>query len=199
MKNNISPEEKLLKLIKRDNGKTAEKGRKKFDLNLKSLNGSGLVIARRFLRPEARKIIILAFFVSSLYFVFTIISPYITFRKVRLSVAQEQAPRGANPQDEAKPFESYLEGIRGREIFKRAAIVADAEQPLANLEENMLKDIALIGVISDENPQAILENKKAQKTFYLRKGQMIEDFKVYDIEEGRVILEREGQMYELNL
>lgn len=199
MKNNISPEEKLLKLIKRDNGRTVENGRKKSDLNTMSLNGSGLVIMRRFLRPDARKIIILAFFISSLYFASTIISPYIAFRKVGLSAAKEQAPRGVNPKGEVKPFESYLEGIRGKEIFKRSAIVQDAGQPLANLEENMLKDIVLIGVIADENPQAILENKKTQKTFYLRKDQMLEDFKVSDIKEGKVILEREGQMYELNL
>lgn len=53
---------------------------------------------------------------------------------------------------------------------------------------DVLSGLILMGIISGENPQAIIEDKKANKTYFLFKGERFQDFKVKDILDGKVII-----------
>ena len=62
-----------------------------------------------------------------------------------------------------------------------------------------LQDLNLLGVITGDDNQAIIEDTKTKKTFFLYKGDSFREFKVYDIREGSVTLDYEGERIELKM
>ncbi len=62
-----------------------------------------------------------------------------------------------------------------------------------------IQDLNLLGIVSGDNPQAIIEDKKSQKTYFLKKGDFLGDFELKDIQKGKVILDLSGQQFELSL
>jgi hypothetical protein len=57
----------------------------------------------------------------------------------------------------------------------------------------------LLGVIRGDNDQAIIEDKTLKKTFFLYKGDLLGELKVYDIKDSAVILEYKGEKTEIKL
>ncbi|PIW67187.1 MAG: hypothetical protein COW10_07025 [Candidatus Omnitrophica bacterium CG12_big_fil_rev_8_21_14_0_65_42_8] len=57
----------------------------------------------------------------------------------------------------------------------------------------------LLGIITGDNNQAIIEDKNLKKTFFLFKGDKLGELNVYDIKESVVILEYKGEKIELNI
>ena len=106
-------------------------------------------------------------------------------------------------QSERKPYASYADIISQHALFKAAAeeqkqpVVVDTLPQVSPLE--LLSNYSLAGVVSGQSPQAIIEDKKAQKTYFLGKGQSLGEFKIHDIIEGKVILDFKGQKLELSL
>lgn len=100
-----------------------------------------------------------------------------------------------------KPFSYYSDIISRSALFKTAlpaAPSAKKDSPkMAPLE--LLGNYSLAGIVSGENPQAIVEDKKSKNTYFLNKGQFLGDFRIEDIQEGKVILELKGQRFELSL
>jgi len=72
------------------------------------------------------------------------------------------------------------------------------EKPLIS-KDDLIKDFVLLGVVEGKRNQAVIEDKKAKKTFFLYKGDMIKEFKVYDIKDGKVILDYKGERIELKI
>jgi len=66
-------------------------------------------------------------------------------------------------------------------------------------EEELVKDLNLIGIIIGDDNQAIIEDKNKKKTFFLYQGDSFGEFTIYDIKEGRVILEHKEEKIELNM
>jgi type II secretory pathway component PulC len=101
---------------------------------------------------------------------------------------------------EPKPYSYYLEGIQKRELFgasePRSTPVEGAERTGSEME---LANLNLIGIVSGVNPQAIIEEKKTNKTYFLNKGDYLGQFKVEEILPGKVILIYGDQRWELNL
>ena len=191
MNGNISPEEKLLRLIKGDKKKIKEfpAGTHRFIPTLKypiSLN--------------IRKIIKAVFIISCIFLIFTFIYPFISPEKIELpkAVTKEGLPPETELKPQPKPYDFYSEGIRNRQIFGER-VSPETAKPLSIVSSDLTKDINLIGVILGDNPQAIIEDKKTQKNYYVTKGQFIGEFQVEDIQEGKVILIYEGQKFELYL
>ena len=106
-------------------------------------------------------------------------------------------------QSERKPYANYADIISQHALFKAAAeeqkqpVVVDTLPQVSPLE--LLSNYYLAGVVSGQSPQAIIEDKKAQKTYFLGKGQSLGEFKIHDIMEGKVILDFKGQKLELSL
>lgn len=63
----------------------------------------------------------------------------------------------------------------------------------------MLQDLSLLGVITGDDNQAIIEDKKTKRTFFLYKGDSFREFKVDDIKEGSVTLDYQGERIELKM
>lgn len=209
MKDNITPEEKLLRLIRKDKKIDAPTGQKfsraglaikrwRVGLTIKSSFFSLIQKSHSFLNPQ--RIILIAFAASCLYLIINLIYPLVGLRVITLpKVAQEKnIELKERPTQEPKPYEFYLEGIKERQIFTSPQAQGVAN-PQSGLNSDLLKDISLVGIISGENPQAVIEDKKTQKTFYLNKGQFFGELQVEDIQEGRVIINYRGERFELYL
>lgn len=100
------------------------------------------------------------------------------------------------------PFSGYAETVGKRELFKSYRVEAQKEKPAAaKLEQvqDKIKDLSLIGIISGDNPQAIIEDRRNQKTYFLNKGQTINQMTLEEIFNDRVILNYEGEKLELTL
>lgn len=207
MKDNISPEEKLLRLIK---------GQKKQNLpitakpaaaseNMETVKPNPKISLLPLLQRyssflETRKIILGVFIAACLYLTISLVYPWFGLRKIKLPKTSEAKFSEARPEpkEEVKPLEFYQQGIANRSIFGSAGSQAGA-MPASAASVDLMKDINLVGVISGANPQAVIEDKKTQKTYYVTKGQFIGEMQVEDIQEGKIIINYRGQRYELYL
>jgi type II secretory pathway component PulC len=119
-------------------------------------------------------------------------------RKIRLPQIKPEkiieASKG--PAGKVKPLSFYLNNTKGRSAFGAAA---ESEFSAADIDRDLAENINLVGIISGENPQAVIEDKKAAKTYYLNKGQLLGEFQLEDIQEGKVILNYKGRRYGLYL
>lgn len=192
--NNVSPEEKLLNLIK---GKKKSAMPASGDQDMPSLKttypqvkGIGFLSLRR-LMP-------LFFAASVIYLLASFIYPWVGLNKIKLPAPSEQKIEEPKlmPKQDAKSLEFYSEGIQARKIFSAVSGGQTQVSTIAG-DTDSIQDITLVGIISGERPQAIIENKKTQQTYYVSKGQFIGEFQVEDIQEGKIIINFQGKRYEL--
>jgi len=205
-----SPEERLLKLI-RGQKKTSPGPGAKNNLPVDAYSEirppAKSPQPQRLLRLPAllaytnpRKLILLGFFVSGIYLLISLIYPLIGLKSVHLPriVPQEVPQEKIETVQGSKPLEYYLQGPKTKQIFGSASS-PDKEMTVNAASSEIIKNIALVGIISGETPQAIIEDKKTQKSYYLKKGQSFGEFQVEDIQEGKIILNYRGQNFELYL
>lgn len=211
MKENNLPEEKLLKLIRgkknlfpavgKETGNVVSLEKKPLDIE-GAQRGS---YSFRFSFSSIRRILAIALALSSLYLLVSFLSPVIFLRKVKIwDISREKSPKiEADFKVEVKPYEFYRKGIIGRQVFKNSALMAGNPGTNPVLSDvnavDAVKDINLIGIVQNNNPQAIIEDKKTQKTYYVTKGQFAGEFQVEEIETEKVILNYKGQRLELYL
>ena len=205
MKEDISSEEKLLRLIRgknkpeieqspansvpQKNAPTVNKRKKNLKIDLNSYLSFG----------NAEKILRIALGLSVVYLVISLAFPLLGPQKISLPKVQPRKTPWVNESvnQEAEPLEHYEKGISGKQIFGIIGTSGGANSAAINTD--LLKDINLVGIIADKNPQAIIEDKKTKKTSYVSKGQMVGDFLIDDIQEGKIILNYRSQKYELYL
>ena len=206
MKENISPEERLLRLIK---------GQRKPDANIAVEKKSTIIaeplkpaikhstyplIKRYFSTLYLKRIILAAFILANIYLAISLAWPWLGLTKINLPLVVDEKviePK-IEPKQDKKPFEFYLEGIKNRRVFVSES-GQEAGKPIISADLDLMKDINLVGIISGENPQAVIEDKKTRKTYYVNKGQFINELLVEDIQEGKIIINYKGQRFELYL
>lgn len=117
--------------------------------------------------------------------------------------SQEKEIPQKEEEPKKAPFNYFAEQVGSRNIF--SPVVKEetqAQTPIIEegpkLEE-VKSQLNLLGVVWGANPQAIIEDKKAQKTHFLNKGEQFEGIEVKDILENKVILIYKGQEFELVL
>lgn len=66
-------------------------------------------------------------------------------------------------------------------------------------KEELIKDLNLMGIITGNKNQAIIEDKKEKRTLFLYEGDSIRELRVYEIKENEVILEYKGEKIELKM
>lgn len=198
-----SPEDRLLRLIrgkhkkKGDDGSTDAGGNKsfvkdaakKFFLKNKAFKPSFLKIANR--------ILIVAFIVAAIYFVdaffFTshkdigsdLGDGEILYDKDGLLTSEETDV----PKKES--FSSFLKDIQGKDLF--SAPFAKGQKSAEQKTIDISKRFILVGIITGDEPQAIIEDTETKKTHYLNKGQSISGVTIKKIDDGKVTLEYEGE------
>ena len=96
----------------------------------------------------------------------------------------------------------YLEKVAVRDLFvpKSAVESKEPEEKVVNVqpEEGQLKKFALVGIAWSNNPEAMIEDKEAKKTHFVKRGQMIDDeVKVVAIFKDTVIVTKGDKEFEL--
>lgn len=210
MTDNISPEEKLLRLIrgKKEPKNSSLNPESVLDNSLPGTSSninyffkkllSGLSLSHLFLQKASLIIILFSLIPLVISFVY----PFVGLKKIKLPAVSAQKIEGFAliPDQKMKPYEFYSEVLSRSDLFKVSTTAAqEAAVGTVAADASSIKDIDLIGIISGDSPQAIIEDKKIKKTYYVTKGQFIGDIQVEDILQGKVVLIFEGQKYELQI
>lgn len=205
MMDNISPEEKLLRLIRGEKKTAALLQKKPRPLSIREtespVKSSEYSLRQKYLSFfYIRKAITWVFVLSLIYLIFTFAYPWVGLRKIKLPEVKktEAVIAKIGPSQDIKTYDYYLEAVKERQIFGNASVQENAGA-ISGVNLDLIKDINLVGIIFGENPQAIIEDKKTQKSYYVTKGQFIGEFQVEDIQEGKVIVVYRNQRFELYL
>jgi type II secretory pathway component PulC len=202
MKDNITPEERLLKLIRKE-GKHHVTAAKDGPMPSKRALSfpRGMFFFSRFFLTHAKQCVAILVIGSSLYCGYAFLYPVLAMKKIKLPEITPLLQNAAKDESSlvTKPLESYTEEFKDRQIFQNPLTEDTLKGSQKSLETDLLNDFSLIGIVSGENPQAIIEDKKNQKTYYVSKGQSIGAFKVEGIQEGKVVLGYQGNTYDLYL
>lgn len=210
MKRDFSPEEKLLRLIKGSAKKDTDKNKaearpissqhagetagpvsaaspfKTMGINTKGVNPVLLIIL----------ICLLIYFAADM-----VHNPYYKKEAEIVTEAEKEpaaAPAKTEPSSGIEPYSYYASGIEGRNIFLPQETEVSPAAAGPSLEE-ISSNLSLIGIIAGEKPQAIIEDKKAGKSYFLFKGGLIGQAKITDILEDKVVMEYQSQTFELML
>ncbi|MFH1593485.1 MAG: hypothetical protein ABID09_02170 [Candidatus Omnitrophota bacterium] len=95
-------------------------------------------------------------------------------------------PVAAGPGDYSK----YKKEIIGKELF---SVQIEKKPEETAPEIDVSKRFNLVGIITGDDPQAIIEDTETQKTHYLIKGQSFSGATVLEVGEGKVVLEYGGK------
>lgn len=95
----------------------------------------------------------------------------------------------------------YLEKARARDIFKMGlGSVSEAKDvsqvPVSKLAE-AAQNLKLVGISWSEDPDVIIEDAKAGRAYFLKRGQTINDFIVKAVFKDKVVLSYQGEEIEL--
>ncbi len=96
----------------------------------------------------------------------------------------------------------YLQKVSARDIFregKTAAPVQAAPEAVNTVETSeVVQGLALVGISWSSNPDAIIEDKSKQRTYFVKRGQDVGDgIKVEAIFKDHVVVTYEDREYEL--
>lgn len=210
-----TPEEQLLDLIEKEGGPEAAKLKRKKrpsaglaglkNLPLALEKGFRQVLARskKGLREPNLKVLNKIFLALSILLLgysivdFVFARPDIKEVYARDWPVKKKRPQGETMAEE-RPFLHYLEMVRRRNIFSPIKL-KEVEKPELKKQrlEEMAKNLSLVGISWGPEPLAMIEDKQGQKTYFLKKGEMINKFKIDDISKDKVTLSFEGQSLEL--
>lgn len=198
MPEHVSPEEKLLKLIRRkDKAEPSQDHAAASPKAQKSSFNAGVMFG------VAGKMLILGIVGLSGYigyeFFFTGQNMNLTLEKVQTPAFQEIAD--TTVLADIKPYTYYTDIIQTRDIFESPLYGKNQKkgeeiQKVSSLPE-LTQNLKLVGIILDKNSVAVIEDVQGQKTFFLHKGEEIKNATVENIEEGKVTLLYGGKMVEL--
>jgi hypothetical protein len=210
----LSPEEKLLRLIKGENKKKSSQESRQDssaeDLRPVYLKKDGSlpsIKTKTHLHMPFLKLVHhflwVVFLISSLYLLKDFLIPEEKLEKIplpeKIAEPKIEEPQVVVDKTKLEPYSYYSSQITKRDLFSSTVTKTQTPASSKNILSQAIQDLNLIGVISGENPQAIIEDKKNQKTHFLSKGDFIGDFQVQDIQKGKVILDYKGEKFELSL
>ena len=160
----ISPEKKLLDIIKQAHGKL------RFKKELKVFTRINIIL------------IVLIIVILGGFLVDIFISDY-SLPELSLDLDKQDK--------EVLPVTDDIDD----ELFDLVVETKDSSVP----DKELVKHLNLLGIVTGEDNQAIIQDRSTQKTFFLYKGDSFGEFMVYDIKDSRVILEYKGQKIELKM
>ena len=109
-----------------------------------------------------------------------------------------------------KPLENYLEEAKRRDLFSllppspesspQVEVVKKEEPPPPTPLEILRRKaeaLKLVGTSLGEVPIAMIEDTVTRRTYFVKKGDFIEDIRIESITEGRAVLAYQGAHYDL--
>ncbi len=227
MKKDVSPEEKLLNVIRAkksesDNLSPTEKHDPYFGRfeNPQASSNTASVFQKKLSNVERKWLskiselkylnIVLAIVLLSIggYVIYELSSPEETplFTKdlELVSVNEGSIPKTEQTnQGDEKPFSYYSDNLDAKDLFRAGSGQSEeVEKPKIDEEKiakEIISNLSLMGIVKGDNPQAIIEDKKGQKSYFLNKGDAIGEATISDIFENKVIIDINGKQYELVL
>ncbi|MCK4948069.1 MAG: hypothetical protein KAQ99_03615 [Candidatus Aureabacteria bacterium] len=170
------------------------------------------LLRRKTARPDIKTInralalLVFVLLVYSIYFVNNLYTSMINLKKLpRLDIE----PGGREPFKESPAVLSslretglyYLEKARERDIFKMGMKpTAETEEVTSSPSSRIIQvtqNLGLVGISWSSDPDAMVEDKKALKTFFVKEGDMIGKVRVETILRDRLVLSFEGERTEL--
>lgn len=217
MPENITPEEKLLKIIENPNSAKAVKLKpKKIKINFLSfLSPAKFAGAFKQILKDKNKVksffLNLKFINQALIVIAGILTVYLIFDFIKgrpnldkitaytsERIAAAAAPVKAEAEIKLAGISDYLAQIAKRDIFHFIPLRREEKLPEAKqVLEDLLKNLKLVGIIWSKNPQAMIEDKSGNRTLLLNEGDMIDKMKVKQILRDKVIISYEDQEMEL--
>lgn len=196
MAKHVVPEERLLKLIRKKDFKFPPA----VGMSINDSRARSRIPIRISLRAVNTVLVLLAVILA----VYLLAGFLFSNRSVQpsedsgvVSPAPDSRPAQIPP---AKPYDYYAKQFEGKDIFGvSSAQDSSFSLPLGQSASQMAKDLKLVGVVMDAQPQAAIENKAENKTYFLQAGEYINGLKLEAINENRVILIYAGQKIELSL
>lgn len=203
MRDNISPEGRLLALIRKARPKKAEDKavgnhtenrnteRNRFRISFSKGAFSGTDILKHVNKYLVFLVVILALF---LIVDIAITNPQKKMTLLLSGVVEKSSDVGYKKEDPAgrtEDFSEYSGHISARKIFGPPP--AQVTQETGKPAEEIFGNLNLVGIIAGAEPQAIIEDKKSQKTHYLNKGQSFDGITVEEISEDKVKLNSGGR------
>lgn len=109
--------------------------------------------------------------------------------------ATSTASPPASPETLAKPLAEYLSAVLQRNPFTGAS-GSTAAVPVRRAREQ-LRDIAegmvVVGIDRGEKPEALIEDKRQQRTYFVKVGDSLNGARVKEIGSKGVVIEYEGE------
>jgi len=212
MEKGISPEERLLRLIRKgtkpkdpteksDEG-ISKAGREKGMPDAKGAERQKARVGKRWQKRKTIKVInrflLLFLLVLGGYFLFDLLTPKPGQILVE-TPGPEEVPE-AEHVTPLKPYKFYAKQIGKRELFTPLIPKEESKPEAVVTLKDLAANLSLIGIVeSDERLQAIIEDKKQRKNYFLYKGAFIGEIEIKDVLEGKVILGYGDEELELAL
>ena len=141
--------------------------------------------------------------VLAFYFAADLFFSVESFRKVPESkmkmqeIAQPPEVEDASFLKKAAAY--YLEQVGKRNIFKmgRDPVKGVSKKVISVKLSELSKSLRLVGVSWSENPDVMIEDTRAMRTFFVKRGEMVGELRVEAIFKDRVILSYAGEEIEL--
>lgn len=212
-----TPEEKLLKLIEKEDNNEAVTFRRKrniflgfsgFWFSLNRIFGQALTGLRSGIKEPNLKILNKLFLIISICLLFFSVVDFVINR---LNI-ENVTKRGKHTSEDyielsvlsvKRPFLHYLEMVQRRNIFSPIALkrVEDPqvqEKQLLEMQlQKMASEFGLVGISLDDEPMTMIEDKTTNKTYFLKQGDKIGEFQIETIFENKVILRLKDTTVEL--
>lgn len=218
MQDNISPEEKLLNLIKKgpDNAKNNINQPKTIDTASNETEGppvkakvpagiprkTGAGSGKSF--TILNKLFIIAVVCAIFYMIIAYIYPYRS--KVEIpghveATGKDTEILGGTPKP-PPPLAHYTDILTRRQMFKLYEVPkpkpVGPAKPKVTLQQ-LLAGYTFIGILFGDVPQAIVEEKRSGQSFYLTAGQFIGEIKIEKIERGRITVSYEEETMDISI
>lgn len=116
-----------------------------------------------------------------------------TLPSVNNGSADKNAGVSAKPEDYSK----YSSIIGEKQLFDAGNAAVESHDVMQS--GSVSNNFSLVGIIPGDNPQAVIEDKAAGKTYYLYKGASINGAVVQEITNGKVVLDYNGESVSLVL
>lgn len=187
----VTSEEKLLKLIRNKKGSKQSADEKSSETKKDALGkGSKNKNKGDILKP-VNNILFLILLVVSAYAVMSYLeSTKASKRAINAATYKDgQDLKSAGRQKEnIKPYLYYQSVLEQRDIFM-SPWERPADATASNLSSlEFSKQFRLVGIVVDDNPQAIIEDVAASQTVFVTEGGKVGSAIVEEIKEGKVIL-----------
>lgn len=98
-------------------------------------------------------------------------------------------------EEEEEKIPSEMRELFGAPVTRETPSIIEKGPSIIELAKNLV----LVGVITGDSPQAIIQDKKTRQTFYAYEGESVLEFKIKKIEKATVILERDDETLKLSL